>query len=67
MSDKKGRKLTIVICGLCTGFSMIGFGFSVNIWMAFFARFLMGFMNGKSVEWGGVIVSENMIFIHFGV
>ena len=51
LADKVGRKPVIISSGVCTGLSMVAFGFSVNIWMAIATRFFVGFLNGKLLEW----------------
>ena len=46
-SDKYGAKSSLLI-GLCAMFiSTLTFGFSTNYYLAVFARFLAGFLNGN--------------------
>ena len=46
-SDKYGRKPIILLGCFGTAISMIVFGFSTNFYMAFFARVMMGLLNGN--------------------
>ena len=49
MADSIGRKPVIVVFSILVGLFSASFGFSVNIAMAFFTRFFVGFFDGGSL------------------
>ncbi len=48
LSDRKGRKLVLVVSSICMAVCILAFGFSINFAMAVALRFINGLLDGKA-------------------
>ena len=57
LADRFGRKIVLIVSGLCLAFAVAGFGFSESVVMAVIFRFLVGIFNGI-VPTAKAVISE---------